>query len=79
MPRTTLDLDPAVLRDLRRLGAREGKSVGQVASELLAHAIAERVAPPLSEFNWTSADLGVPLIDLQDAEAVHNPDGCTRD
>ncbi|MEA2605840.1 MAG: hypothetical protein QOI00_597, partial [Chloroflexota bacterium] len=38
MSRTTIDLDPAVLRELRRRGAREGKSMGQVASELLARA-----------------------------------------
>ena len=41
MARTTLDLDPTVLRELRRLGARDGKSMGQVASELLARAVAE--------------------------------------
>jgi len=38
MPRTTLDLDALVLRELRRRGARERKSMGQVASEVLAGA-----------------------------------------
>ena len=70
MARTTLDLDPAVLRELRRRGAREGKSMGQVASELLARAVANRADLPAPEFAWTSADLGALLIDLEDPEAV---------
>ena len=70
MPRTTLDLDPAVLRELRRRGAREGKSMGQVASELLARAVAEDRDVPAPPFKWIVADLGVPLVDLEDKEAV---------
>ena len=59
MPRTTIDLDPAVLRELRRRGAREGKSMGQVASELLARAVADTERDvPAPEFVWTAAPLG---------------------
>ncbi|MBA3747053.1 MAG: antitoxin [Solirubrobacterales bacterium] len=68
MPRTTLDLDPSVLRELRRLGERDGKSMGRVASELLARALGED--PPSPSFNWVSHDLGVPRVDLEDKEAV---------
>lgn len=70
MARTTIDLDPAILRELRRRGAREGKSMGQVASELLARAVAEPVDLPVPDFTWKAADLGLPLVDLEDAEAV---------
>jgi hypothetical protein len=70
MARTTIDLDPAILRELRRRGKREGKSMGQVASELLARAVHEPVDGPTPEFRWISADLGRPMIDLEDAEAV---------
>lgn len=70
MPRTTLDLDPGVLRELRRRGAREGKSMGQVASELLAVAVAGRTELPVPPFGWRSANLGAPLVDLEDPEAV---------
>jgi plasmid stability protein len=70
MARTTIDLDPSVLRELRRRGAREGKSMGQVASELLARAVAESADTPAPEFTWTSAALGPALIDLEDKEAV---------
>ena len=70
MARTTIDLDPSVLRELRRRSAREGKSMGQVASELLAQAVADRNELPSPPFTWTAADLGVPRVDLEDAEAV---------
>ena len=70
MARTTIDLDPAVLRELRRRGAREGKSMGQVASELLARAVATADHAPAPEFVWTTAPLGPALVDLEDKEAV---------
>ncbi len=69
MPRTTSDLDPSVLQELRRRGERERKPLGQVASELLASALAEPGPPAHAPaFTWRSADLGVPL---EDKEAVH--------
>jgi hypothetical protein len=70
MPRTTIDLDASVLRDLRRRGQREGKSMGRVASELLATALAEDEHEPRAPFRWRSADLGTPFVDLEDKEAV---------
>lgn len=70
MPRTTLDLDPAILRELRRRATRDGKSMGQVASEILARAVAEPLETPAPPFSWLSSDLGAPLVDLEDAEAV---------
>ena len=55
MARTTLDLDPSVREALRERAAREGKSMGQVASEVLARACAEAAeAPP--PFRWVSRD-----------------------
>ena len=70
MARTTIDLDPSVLRELRRRGAREGKSMGQVASELLARVVATDADAPAPAFAWTSARLGPARIDLEDKEAV---------
>jgi hypothetical protein len=70
MARTTLDLDPAVLRELRKRSARERKSMGQVASELLARAVASKPDAPTPDFVWQSAHLGTPLVDLEDKEAV---------
>jgi hypothetical protein len=70
MPRTTLDLDPMILRELRARGRREGKSMGRVASELLARAVADRSDIPAPSFTWASARLGPALVDLEDHEAV---------
>jgi plasmid stability protein len=72
MARTTLDLDPAVLRELRQRGARDGKSMGQVASELLARAVADDRDHPAPPFEWTSAALGPALVDLEDKEAIRH-------
>ena len=69
MPRTTLDLDPLVLRELRRRGEREGKSMGRVASEVLARALADS-EPPRPGLTWASEDLGAPRVDLEDKDAV---------
>ncbi len=70
MPRTTLDIDASVLRELKRRQQREGKSLGALASELLAKALAaegadEKPAP----LAWTSKPLGL-KVDLEDKEAV---------
>ena len=70
MARTTIDLDPGVLRQLRSRAGREGKSIGQVASEVLATAVRDGTPASTPAFSWRSADLGRPLVDLEDAEAV---------
>ena len=70
MPRTTLDLDGSVLAELRRRGRREGKSMGQVASELLARSMTEGVDRTTRPLQWKSDKLGEPLVDLEDKEAV---------
>ena len=70
IPRTTLDIDASILRELRRRGERERKSMGQVASELLAAALADDRQPAAGEFRWTTANLGAPLVDLEDKEAL---------
>lgn len=71
MPRTTLDIDAPVLRDLKRLQSREKKSLGRLVSELLARSIAERRATgaPAPRFAWVTRPMGV-RVDLTDKEAV---------
>ena len=70
MTRTTIDLDPSVLAELRRRSRRQRKSMGQVASEILASAIAEPELPSVPPFEWVSRDLGKPKVNLEDKEAV---------
>jgi plasmid stability protein len=69
MPRTTFDLDATVLADLRRRAATEGKSMGQVASELLAVGLDEERIDELPPLQWARKDLGL-KVDLEDKDAV---------
>jgi plasmid stability protein len=71
MPRTTFDLDATVLADLRRRAATEGKSMGQVASELLAGGLKDAPAEP-RPLSWARKDMGPFKIDLEDKEAVRS-------
>jgi hypothetical protein len=72
MPRTTVDIDASVLRELKKRQERERKTLGQLISELLAKAMeltdtgeADR---PLS---WVAKDLQ-PRVDLADKDAVRS-------
>jgi hypothetical protein len=69
MPRTTIDIDGAVLRRLRDRKRREGKTLGQLVSELLASALKATDTPAPRELAWTSRPMGA-LVDLEDEEAV---------
>lgn len=72
MARTTIDLDPAVLRELKARGAQEGRSLGAVASDLLAAALKQSADGPAAPppFAWRSGPHGAPKVDLDDKEAV---------
>lgn len=68
--RTTLDIDGTVLEQLRRRQRREGKSLGQLASELLAHALAMTEDDrPAAALDWTVAPMQA-RVDLEDRDAV---------
>lgn len=71
--RTTINIDKPILEDIRRIQAKERKSLGEIVSELLADALALRRAkrqqPP--RFEWTSQSMR-PLVDLEDKEAVYS-------
>ena len=69
--RTTLDIDDPILKDLKALGVREGKSLGRLASDLLAQALAAKrhEAGTTREFRWISRAMGA-RIDLADRDAV---------
>jgi len=69
MTRTTLDLDPTVLRDLKRRKKREGKSLGRLVSELLVGPLAQGERTQPREFHWISKNMGL-RVDLEDKEAV---------
>ncbi|MGL4743441.1 MAG: hypothetical protein ACRCZD_17175 [Phycicoccus sp.] len=68
--RTTLDLDPVVLSQLKARQREEHRTLGSLASELLARALQDTaVAGQSAEFTWAAADLGS-RIDLDDKDGV---------
>ena len=69
MPRTTIDIDPSVLRDLKRRQRREGKTLGRLVSELLTAAMSGDNQIPEAPFVWTTRSMTA-RIDLEDKEAV---------
>jgi hypothetical protein len=71
MPRTTLNLDQSVIKELRERSARERKSIGELASQLLARELGEKGEPRRRPFSWVSHDLGRPAVDLEDKEALN--------
>ncbi len=70
MPRTTIDIDAAVFRALKKRQRREGKSLGQLVSELLATSLREESEPPPEPFAWVAKPMR-PLVDLEDKDAVY--------
>lgn len=81
MPRTTVDIDGPILKDLKDLQAIEGKSLGRLISELLAEVLADRKRDRgrAAPFRWNTAAMRARL-DLADKEAVWRVlDGGDRD
>ena len=72
MPRTTVDIDAPILRDLKRVQKQEGKSLGRLISDLLAEALARHRSgrrQPTS-FKWISRSMRT-RVDLSDKDAVY--------
>ena len=71
MSRTTLNIDTPLLEELRGLQKEEGKSLGDIVSELVAEALAHRGRPPEPRtFHWTTRKMGA-RIDISDKEALY--------
>ncbi len=70
MPRTTITIDPTVLKELKALSKREGKSLGQVVSEHLAATLGSGQGTPPAGFKWFSKSMH-PRVDLEDKDAVY--------
>lgn len=69
VPRTTIDIDASVLRRLKERKEREGKTLGQLASELLASALSEEPGDQSRRLEWSSRPMRA-RVDLEDKEAL---------
>lgn len=69
--RTTLDIDATVLAELRARQRREGRTLSQLASELLARALADTEPPPRGgPLRWETQSMRA-RVDLEDVDAVN--------
>ena len=70
--RTTVDIDDSVLKDLKKLQQKEGKSLGRLISDLLARALreAKSAKAPAKPARWIVKTMGS-RIDLADREALY--------
>ena len=69
MARTTIDIDPTVLAELKRRQRREGKTLGRLVTELLVRGLDGDPLPAPKPFLWISAPMSA-RVDLDDPEAV---------
>lgn len=76
--RTTLDLDKPVLEELKAWQKRDGRTLGKLASQILAEGLRERARSRVQEsskgFRWRSQPMGA-KVNLQDKEAVYRAMG----
>jgi len=70
--RTTVDIDDPILKDLKKIQQKEGKSLGRLISDLLAQAIGERKfpKPATRPAQWISKPMGA-RVDIGDREALY--------
>jgi len=72
MARTTINIDDPVLRDLKQLQKLEGKSLGQLISELLGQVLAQqrKKKEKPRHFHWSCRAMNA-RIDLEDKDALY--------
>ncbi|HEV8132073.1 MAG TPA: hypothetical protein VGQ81_12530 [Acidobacteriota bacterium] len=72
MPRTTVNIDRPVLRDLKRIQKRENKPLGRIISDLLAQALGQKRQSRVKEthFNWVTKEMHA-RIALTDKEGLY--------
>jgi hypothetical protein len=71
VPRTTVDLDALILHQLKLRAREEGKSLGEVISEIVAPSLAATpppTRPPL--LHWHTSRMGPSNVDLEDKDAL---------
>ena len=79
MPRTTLNLDPTVLEELRERAEAENLTLGEVASRLLAQALGATATPRKPrKLGWHTSSKGA-RVDLDDPRVLKDWAYGTRD
>jgi hypothetical protein len=70
MARTTVDIETPLLKEIKDLQKKEGRSLGQLISQLLAEALNSRkVSSQNIQLKWTSRPMKA-LVDLSDKDTL---------
>lgn len=71
MARTTIDIDDPILKEVKAIQKREGRSMGKIVSQLLAEALLKQKASSKTpRFKWVSRPMRS-LVDLSDKDEVY--------
>ena len=71
MSRTTINIDPTVLRQVKRLASSQRKTLTQVVSELLVDALAKQDKDvPEARLSWKAKSMRA-RIDLANKDAIY--------
>lgn len=70
MPRTTLNIDATVLAQLKKRSRLEGKSMGEIVSELLARKLSQ-TDKDIGGLEWTTGRMGA-RFDLEDKDRLRD-------
>jgi len=71
MPRTTVDIEMPVLKEITSLRKKEHHTLGQIVSQLLSESLARRRAlRKAPSYKWTSRSMRA-LVDLTDKGALY--------
>ena len=68
--RTTIDIDDPILKEIKELQRREGKSLGRLVSDLLAQSLADAREAPKSalQSRWIAKPMGVVKLYTHDRD-----------
>ena len=71
MSRTTIDIDDPILKEIKGLQKKEGRTIGKIVSQLLAEALARRKTHGSTpKLDWISRPMHARL-DLADKDALY--------
>ena len=72
MPRTTINIDDPILKEIKGLQKKEGRAISKIISQLLAEALAHRKSPKEKpKLEWVSCPMRS-LVDLSDKDAIYS-------
>ena len=71
MARTTIDIDDPILKEIKAIQKKEGRSMGKIVSQLLAEALVkQKISAKTPRFKWISRPMQS-HVDLTDKDEVY--------